>query len=603
MKKLSSILFFLLALPLMAEQYDFKPNNPISTEWLKEHLQADSPRIILDDEKLASMKAALARNDEAVTLYYALIKKDADQLCDGIPPLERKKIGKRLLQTSRKALNRTSGLALVANIEADNQKYVQRLNEELQSLCAFSDWNPSHFLDVAEMALAVSIGIDWCHDSLPPETMAMAKTALIEKALIPGNKRPFFAKVSNNWNQVCNGGLTAAAITAGEEDPELAEATIFTALNGLPNALKSYYPNGLYPEGVSYWIYGTYYSAFMVDMCRSAFGTDFNLSKSPGFQKSALYARLMVAPSGKTYNFFDCSNTVSPMRYQPLLAWFSPEYYSPDALINKLKTAGHTSWFEPLGLLWVCDLKDVEQSDLPEKWIGRGHNPVAILRNNDDPRGFYFGCKGGKASLSHGNMDAGSFVYELDGIRWSVDLGMQSYTALEKAIGNRGLWNSKQDSARWTLLSKNNSGHSTITVNEEQHIATAHSNLTEQDESICIDLSKQFGSNVSSAQRKIAREGRYGIQIQDIIVPNENTKKVTWSMMTQADVKIDGSILHLTQQGKSIDINISQPASPTIEIISLDPPPLPHDMKIKNLKRIDIIQTENFSDVLITISP
>jgi hypothetical protein len=29
-------------------------------------------------------------------------------------------------------------------------------------------------------------------------------------------------------------------------------------------------------------------------------------------------------------------------------------------------------------------------------------------------------------------MDAGSFVFELDGVRWAVDPGNQSYHALEK---------------------------------------------------------------------------------------------------------------------------------------------------------------------------
>src|SRR3546814_19145203 len=64
-------------------------------------------------------------------------------------------------------------------------------------------------------------------------------------------------------------------------------------------------------------------------------------------------------------------------------------------------------------------------------------------------------------------MDGGSFVFELDGVRWVVDPGNQSYNELEKTGFN--LWGSCQDCERWTLLTKNNFGHSTISVNGELH--------------------------------------------------------------------------------------------------------------------------------------
>ena len=30
----------------------------------------------------------------------------------------------------------------------------------------FTDWNPTHFLDVGEMVMALAIGYDWLYDSL-----------------------------------------------------------------------------------------------------------------------------------------------------------------------------------------------------------------------------------------------------------------------------------------------------------------------------------------------------------------------------------------------------------------------------------------------------
>ena len=150
--------------------------------------------------------------DDTTAAYYTLLKQNADTLCQR-PVIEFKMTGKRMLMVSRDAIHRISCLALVANIENDPEKYIDRLDAELLAVCNFESWNPGHFLDVAEMALAVSIGIDWCHDLLPKETIRIAKESLLRKALLPGTdpeKRFGWISGGNNWNQVCHGGLSAA---------------------------------------------------------------------------------------------------------------------------------------------------------------------------------------------------------------------------------------------------------------------------------------------------------------------------------------------------------------------------------------------------------
>jgi hypothetical protein len=44
---------------------------------------------------------------------------------------------------------------------------------------------------------------------------------------------------------------------------------------------------------------------------------------------------------------------------------------------------------------------------------------------------------------------------------------------LEEIIGVGPLWDRSQDSERWKLLTKNNFGHSTLTINAEQHAVKA----------------------------------------------------------------------------------------------------------------------------------
>ncbi len=121
--------------------------------------------------------------------------------------------GRRLLDVSRLALERITALAMVAQITGD-ERYSRRAIEEMLAVIKFSDWNPSHFLDVAEMSLAVAIGYDWLYDKLTPEQRDEIAKALVDKGHSPVVRyaEPFFVQGTNNWNQVCHAGLSAAAI-------------------------------------------------------------------------------------------------------------------------------------------------------------------------------------------------------------------------------------------------------------------------------------------------------------------------------------------------------------------------------------------------------
>ena len=47
--------------------------------------------------------------------------------------------------------------------------------KELRAAAAFPDWNPSHFLDTAEMTHAFAIGYDWLYEGLGPEARGVQR--------------------------------------------------------------------------------------------------------------------------------------------------------------------------------------------------------------------------------------------------------------------------------------------------------------------------------------------------------------------------------------------------------------------------------------------
>ena len=101
--------------------------------------------------------------------------------CDSLllkPPVERIQIGRRLLDKSREALRRLFFLSYGYRM-THNREYLQRAEKEMVQIANFSDWNPSHFLDVAEMTMALSIGYDWLFDELSPTSRALIKDAIL----------------------------------------------------------------------------------------------------------------------------------------------------------------------------------------------------------------------------------------------------------------------------------------------------------------------------------------------------------------------------------------------------------------------------------------
>ena len=571
-----------------------KLENPISEEYLNKHLVKEHPRLVLNEEIEMVLRDKL-RSDPVIQNVYAAIKLNADQIFE-TPLLERKQVGRRLLGVSREFLYRINMLAMVYRIDQE-KKVLDRINDEVLAVCSFSDWNPSHFLDVAEMSLGVALALDWTAGDLPEATEELAIQALIDKGIKPSwpqGKQPGWAYGTNNWNQVCNGGMIAASIAVAEREPELAAKTISRALDGLPVSLVEYGPDGVYPEGSTYWGYGTSYSVITIAMLESALGTDFGMGDYPAFKESAVFRLLCNAPSGWYYNFADCGDKRS-QNGDFTLAWFAAKsgnevYYEEEHFMRDPKEMGKLTRLAGAALVWLAQFQPQNVQSAPTSWKGEGANPIVIFNGGaEDPNQYYFGGKGGRGTVNHGNMDAGSFIFELDGIRWVIDPGNQPYHQLEKTGFN--LWGRCQDCERWTLLTKNNYGHSTLTVNNELHKVDGLVEIASfepgDSPKASFNMTPAFDDLLSAATRKFQKDGSRSLLIQDEIETNENTEVVTWQLLTQAEVENTEGGLILKQDGKRLNLsNISHPGMEAV-VVNLDPPPLELDRQIENLKRIE----------------
>ena len=589
--------------------------NIVTQEWLAKNMEMGHPRLILNPALENKLKEKIS-NDPLYNKYYQYLKNKAENILTEAP-LTYQKTGKRLLSVSRMAIQRMTILALVHKIEKDN-KYLKKLEEEVLAVSNFSDWNPSHFLDVAEMSVALAIAIDWCGEYMDADTKKIAINALVENGLKPGlavSEQNWWVDVHHNWNLVCHAGLSMGALAVWEQEPEIASYILNRAVEKIPNGLIPYAPDGVYPEGPSYWMYATSYLTMIISSFESTLHTDFNLTNAEGVMESAMYTRITAGPSGDYFNFFDARKSgYQSMFHLGLLSWFSNRGGLPfnrkaleKIFENPEIVSTENNRFAVLYFLYLIEYEDggrqkqISEDEagktaatdvLPKAWVGLGENPIGVLRANDET-GVYLAAKGGRAADNHGNMDAGSFIFEWQKIRWSVDLGMQNYYELEETIGNAGLWNIDQDSKRWTLLSKNNFGHSTLTVNEENHIADARSfvidkELDVEQPSITFDITPVFGENIKKAERTFQKVSNEIISITDSLEFSTNTKTITWQMMTLADVKEKKDGFELSSGRHKMLVKVLNKEKYKLNIVSLSPPPLAYDMNVPNLKRLEI---------------
>ncbi|MBR1871155.1 MAG: heparinase II/III family protein [Kiritimatiellae bacterium] len=250
------------------------------------------------------------------------------------------------------------------------------------------------------------------------------------------------------------------------------------------------------------------------------------MRETPGFVQTASFPALMTGASNLYFNFGD--NSAAPedfanMRYSPFLD--------------------------------MCDATQPKCIEKSFTWASCNTNfPLAVQKNGNA----YVGTIGALASRGHGHMDAGSFVYDKDGVRWVMDLGMEEYSHVEAA--GVDLWDSSQDGERWKLYRLCAQGHNTLTRPGEPHEVAESAKLLSLEEledgasRSTWDLQNVLGGG-TTARRTFTLHGDGALSIEDAPSGGE----VEWTVHTSAAVDVEGDGIVLRSGGKSLAI-IATPA-------------------------------------------
>jgi len=558
---------------VFSQRFAFAESRPttVSAETVLATLEKSHPRLMLKGDRLAELKKLMETDDLLKKVAQDVIK-EADK-CSAAKPLVYEKVGPRLLHVSRDCLRRVYAMGLAWRLTG-KEAYAQKVKECMLTVSEFKDWNPSHFLDTAEMSHAVGVGYDWLYGYLDDKSRQTIKAALIEKGLKPGlevyKKGGWWSASAFNWNQVCNSGMMIGALAIADTDPEYAQTILPAAIKSLPKAIASYDPDGAWPEGPGYWGYATNYTVYGLAGLETALGKDFGVSQSKGLSEAGFFPLYTAGPTGTLVNFADVG--MSRLRPMSVLFWLSRRYDKPAlAVAQKELIAKYGGG--PMDFIWYYTPPAGKVAPRELDRLFRGSVELAVMRSSwTDPDALFVSVKAGYNQVNHGHLDLGQFELDALGQRWARDLGSDDYNL-------PGYWTGKQGGKRWEYYRLGSLSHNVPLLDNQHQHAEGKAKMVKFDSSpssalAIVDFTSAYKDCASKASRGVAMvQGRSAVLIQDEL---ELTRKceVAWGMATDAEINAEKAQATLKLGGRQLSATILSPAGAefTVESAERQPP-------------------------------
>lgn len=565
------------------------------------------PRVMIDRAAVADIRARLATDAFTATVYATLLK-TADALLTAPVSEYEKPDGLRLLEVSRRVLDRVATLAMVCLL-TDEVKYAERAWSELYACACFPDWNEYHFLDVAEMSAAFAIGYDWLHDHWNDEQKRRMRDAMIRYGLLHGmddytgapRKRTYRWSESvptNNWTMVCNAGLAMSAIAmigdvVGEEETLCGEI-LARGLVNLRRALALFAPNGSYSEGANYWNYATRYYSFHMKTLQTAVGGDLGYFDVPGMQSTVEYVESLNGPAGY-YNFSDAASHTMTLRPAQMI-WFADTLGRgclASMRIREVLAGSRTPEWEDLVYYKPSVLADGEQMP-PDKYSDIVE--TMTMRSTYGADALYVGFHNGANGESHAHLDLGGFILDAQGERFICELGYDDYN-LPGYVFDRYRYRAE--------------GHNTLVIapsDKPDQSIDATAKIVRHGSAVggayaIADLTSAYPDAVSVLRGVRMSEGRRVVTITDEIALR-TASDIWWFAHTEADAvaDADGRSVTLTKNGKKMTAVLR--TSGRFEILPAKPfsttPPVPGQDENASYRKL-AIHLKDTKDAVITV--
>lgn len=470
----------------------------------------------------------------------------------------------RLLPTAWQISYKINSTASHYRLTGD-KRYARRAITEMLAVANFSDWDPGNFLGTAETLMPMAIGLSWCRDEMTGDEERTIRNAIVSKGLQPGldaiSRGEEWTRRDNNWAQVTAGALGLGAEAVRDTHPEIYRKILsWVTQEALPRINSQFAGDGVPGEGPVYWRYGLNFQALLNRVTPSL--------NSPGYARTGEFGMANLGPSGETFNFGDASPSfhVTPAFFELARTHNQPNLaaWARLRLGDWLKANSPFTDEERFTILNIAFWPERTQAFVPPKLdkLFQGRQSVAFLRSSwIDPNAAWVAIKGGDNSAAHAQLDLGSFVYEQNGVRWLIDPGKDSYDLPGYFDGRRKI------GGRWQLFRNRNEAHNTISFENEIQDAGAKATLgltgNANSPVVTLDLTEAYPQQVRRLDRTFTFKDRNSLIIRDRYQGTRTS--MTQNFFTKADVRLAGRTAFLTQDGKSLRMELSEGTSWVME--------------------------------------
>ena len=339
-------------------------------------------------------------------------------------------------------------------------------------------------------------------------------------------------------------------------------------MQSIKTGVICYAPDGSYEESPGYWSYGTGHLFYMMEALDSAAGSTYGLEFSPGVDVTGYFPLYIESSDCKSWGYHDSGSGNMDTSH---LGWVGQYFGDLDlaalryqSIIDGKKGAGF------MDVLYFDESLLDRETELSVDYYFQGIE-TATFRSSWEAGAIFTGLHGGYNSVNHGDMDAGNFIYDSNGIQWFVELGSDNYNL-------PGYMGKGASGTSWKYYKKGSEGQNTVFLaNDSSWIygqdPTADVPMLDfySDENggyAVLDMSVAFRGKTSMAERGLLfTNSRKTVVIQDEILFT-SAVDLYWVAHTRHSVELaeGGTVAYLTYTNGDTQYTVRAtivPMSPT----------------------------------------
>lgn len=517
-----------------------------------------------------------------------------------------------------KAMFRMACLGALHFMEND-PRWKERGVRELIAItdpATFQNWYVDEPGVTADFLIAAAMGYDYFKDGMTAKQVTDARTYMVEKGIgalaarlkgdpIPESARGKAAGTADSKakapakapakkqeeeepdaeHMAAASALILAAIAIYEDDAGAARQAVDAAAKVFGKGMLRFAPAGIWPEGMEAGEQVLDYAIMVMQTLKANANTDLGFSLLEGMPQAGLARIHLVGSTGQLFNYGDAMGSTLSRPW--VSTWLAGVHGN---LGMKALTAGaaptaDSAFLNLAGQLMYYNPHAAGDGTPDSMDYGILGGQLAAVRSSWDKSAYFVGLKGGDNSIPTAQLDLGTFVLDVAGKRWGIELGAES----DRAPGFKP---AADRTKRYALYVEGTPGQNTLQIGTNQEFDAKSTVLFSQSlpelGMVAVDLKDAYSKVAKDAARGVmmVRGAKPYVVVQDDL-NIKNSTTVTWKMHTRGEVKVDGKNAILTDKEQNLHATILSPEGATF---STEDPPEPENEQMKKLTGIHILK-------------